>query len=92
MAAQHETSTRLLSERVALLEKNQYEAQGKSVATSPMSEELIKEMRASREYRSTTRGHTEGMTALWGYIIAFLSAISMAISVGHILFSKGPGP
>jgi hypothetical protein len=90
MASTHEQAQRLMGERVTLLEKNQYEAQGKSVATSPMTDELVKEMRLSREYRSTTMGQKEGMSAIWGYIIAAIATISTVISVAHILFSKGP--
>jgi hypothetical protein len=89
IAVQHDQFAAAMGQRVALLEKNQYEAQGKSVATSPMTDELVKEMRASREYRSTTTGHQEGMSAIWGYIIAAIATISMIISAGHILFSKG---
>jgi hypothetical protein len=89
IAMQHEAFAKSLGDRITLLEKNQYEQQGKSVATSPMTEELIKEMRASREYRSTSEGKHDGMTSLWGYIIAFFTLVSMAISIGHILFGSG---
>lgn len=89
MAAQHEQFAKALGERVALLEKNQYEAQGKSVASSPMTKELIKEMGESRRYRNTEIGQQEGMSAVWGYIIAAIAAISAIITTAHIMFGNG---
>lgn len=89
IATQHEVFGKALGERVTLLEQKQYEAQGRSRIADPQQSEFVGELKRLRDTSTLRTGRSEGMSAVWGYIIAFLSAVSMAISVGHILFSKG---
>lgn len=88
MATQHEQTTRLISERVTLLEKNQYEAQGKSGVVDPQQSEYVAELKRLRETSTLRTGASEGMSAMWGYIIAAIATISAIVTMAHILLSR----
>src|ERR1035437_343982 len=58
-----------LTDRLALLEKKQYENQGKSAVTDPQMELLIKRMDSVIESRATDTGKGKGRSDMVGWII-----------------------
>jgi len=70
-----------LTDRIALLEKSQYEQKGRSGISDPMTEELVKEMRLSRADRAEHTGQREGMSSIVGYILAAIAALSSGVAI-----------
>jgi hypothetical protein len=70
-----------LTERIALLEKSQYEIKGRSGMSDPITEELVKEMRLSRADRAEHAGKKDGMSSIVGYILAAVAALSSGIAI-----------
>jgi len=85
IAAQLSTLVGTINERIAALEKSSYEGVGKQKITDPAMTELIQEVKALREARSTTTGHGEGATARRGYVAGgsglLVALVGMAVAV-----------
>lgn len=69
MAAQQDTLTRQFNDRIAQIEKSQYESKGKSGVTDPLFESLIRKMDLVAERLSTDKGTKEGTTSSMEWII-----------------------
>lgn len=68
-----------LIDRIALLEKSQYEGVGKGRITDPMMGELLNEVKSLRESRSTGKGSSEAYTKFIGWIIAAAAVVYQLI-------------
>ena len=71
-----------LTDRLALLERKQYENQGKSSVTDPQFDALIKKIDSLGESRATTTGTGTGRKEMYGWIIGgimFLIAVASFI-------------
>jgi hypothetical protein len=82
MATQSQTTNAQLSDRLALLEKAQYENQGRQRVSDPAMDNLALEVRKLTESRALGTGKSEGVSNSWGYIvggIGLLIAIVMAV-------------
>ena len=58
-----------LTDRLALLEKKQYENQGKSSVTDPQLDALLKKMDTVIESRATNTGQGMGRKEMYGWIV-----------------------
>jgi|ERR1035437_6132939 hypothetical protein len=68
-----------LTDRLALLEKKQYENQGKATITDPQMEALIKKMDSVLESRASSSGTGSGRKEMYGWVIGgimFLIALA----------------
>ena len=68
-----------LTDRLALLEKKQYEYQGKSSVTEPQIDALMKKMDSVIEFRATNQGSGTGRKEMYGWIVGgvmFLIALA----------------
>jgi hypothetical protein len=77
-----------LTDRIALLEKSQYESKGRAGVSDPMMMELVEEMRKLRDATSIRSGQGIGMSSMWGYVIAAIAAAGAITSIVHVLMSK----
>lgn len=67
-----------LTDRIALLEKSQYEGIGKGRLADPQLESLIAQVKILSDIQNTKQGSGDGMKNLWGLIVGgvlFLIAI-----------------
>lgn len=88
MAAQTQTLTTQFTDRLALLEKVQYENKGKSGLIDPMLQELVTEVRSLRESRSVSTGTVTGISSSWVMLIGLVSLVSVLLGIYGTL--KGP--
>ena len=79
-AAMEEIANRL-STRVTMLEKSQYEGQGREAVTDPRVEQLFEDVKGLRATRATDFGKGRGMSQLWGYILGAIGLIATILSV-----------
>jgi len=70
-----------LSSRVTMLEKNQYEGQGRGQVEDPRIETLFDDVKGLRASRATDFGKGRGMSQLWGYILGAIGLIATILSV-----------
>lgn len=77
-----------LTDRLALLEKKQYEYQGKTAVTDPQMGELLKKMDVVIEGRAGDKGTGKGRTEMYGWIfggVLFLITVLTFLSKTGIL-------
>lgn len=84
-AATLQSITTTLTDRIASLERAQYEGVGKSRVTDPAIEALASEVRALAAARSTTTGQGQGANAVIGYIIGGVGLLSTIIAIGFAI-------
>jgi hypothetical protein len=80
------------TERLAALEKAQYESKGKSGVADPMMAELMVEMRNMVKAQSTTSGKAEGIGASWGFVVAAAVLVVALLTIGTSLFGNKAAP
>lgn len=80
-AVQLDQLTKLLTDRIAALEKAQYEGQGKERVTDPILQQLLTEMKATRESMGEGKGKSQGINATVVYILMAMSFIGGVIGI-----------
>lgn len=80
-AVQLDQLTKLLTDRIAALEKAQYEGQGKERVTDPILQQLLMEMKATRETvgQGTARG--AGLQAGWVYLLGGAGLVGAILGI-----------
>ncbi len=68
LATQHNNTFERLAARLAEVEKNQYQDQGKQRLADPQTAELAAAVRALQESRAIVTGRGAGQSSIWGYI------------------------
>jgi hypothetical protein len=88
-----------ITDRLALLEKAQYEGVGKSGVTDPQMSQLIREMQIAREAMAQGTGRTDraregrvNITALIGILIAFVGMIGGIVTLVVLLDDPAGSP
>lgn len=81
MATQSQNLTTQFTDRLASLEKSQYENKGKSGMVDPMMLELMAEMKNMREVKAQDTGTIHGISSSWGVLIAVISALALLMGV-----------
>ena len=72
------------SDRIAILERAQYEGKGKESISDPMMVSLLSEVKAMREANSQNSGKGIGMNALWGYIIGGAGLLAVLLKIFNV--------
>lgn len=80
MAQQAQIQQAQLADRLALLERSQYETKGRQGMADPMMDNLIVEMKRLTESRAAGEGRTAGVRLSWGVILGAAGLIGTAIS------------
>lgn len=70
-----------LTDRIALLEKSQYESKGRGSVAEPLQTDFMGEMRKLRDLVTLKTGQGAGMSSMWGYILAAVTALSAGIAI-----------
>lgn len=81
MAQQTQNLTTQLTDRLASLEKSQYENKGKSGLVDPMITELTTEVKNLREARATSTGTVNGISSSWAILLAVLGAVALLLGL-----------
>lgn len=81
-AIQLDQLTKLLTDRIAALEKAQYEGVGKERVTDPIFSKLIEKIDSLGETRSENTGRGAGLNAGWGYILGAIGLIATILAIG----------
>lgn len=87
MATASEKFTAQLTERLALIERAQYEGKGRQGVTDPQIAALLDEMKNLRESRATNTGKSEGIGASWGVLLGGVGLLSSLIAI-FLFFSQ----
>jgi hypothetical protein len=74
-----------ITDRLALLEKAQYEGAGKERATDPQLLLLLTEVKNLRDLQQNNTGRGQGMNSLWAIIIAGIGVISGIFGIISLL-------
>ena len=82
IAAQMESKFSGIIERVALLEKANYEGQGRSKVADPQIDSLLAEVRRIATAQTATGGERRGGQQAWGYVVG---AIGIIIAIVGLL-------
>jgi len=82
VAAQLQQTSMLFTERIAALEKVQYESQGKTAVVDPMMTSLMQNMREVLNDQANKGGRSEGMANLWGILAGVIGIVIAVASVG----------
>lgn len=85
MAQQTQNLTTQLTDRLASLEKSQYENKGKSGLVDPMITELTTEVKNLREARATSTGTVSGISSSWAILLAVLGAAALLLGLWNNL-------
>jgi hypothetical protein len=69
-----------MTERVAAVEKFQYEASGRSRVADPIMDNSLREIKGLLVEQANASGKGAGMNQLWGYALAAIAALSVGIA------------
>lgn len=75
MATQLAQITTQLTDRLASLEKAQYEGVGKGRIIDPLMDDLLAEVKLLRNADATTKGKSRGMGDMWGWVIGGIAVL-----------------
>lgn len=87
-AQQQQSLQTQITERLALLERSQYENKGKAGVADPMMVELVSEMKAMKGAQQTTTGKSEGMSASWAMLIGAVGLIVAFMTIGAGILNR----
>jgi len=80
-----------LAERIASLERAQYQSQGRSALADPAFTELLSEVKGLRDSRSMVTGTGQGIDKTWG-IVAVVVTIALAATGAFVTLNRGATP
>lgn len=86
-ATQFQQVTQQLTDRIASLEKSQYEGQGKQAVADPQLVQLLSEVRNLTASRDTGTGKSQGSNQMWLYLVGGAGIVGTIITV--IVFLSG---
>jgi hypothetical protein len=75
-ANQQQSLQTQITERLALVERSQYESKGKAGVSDPAMADMVVELRALRSAQSQGAGKSEGISASAGVLIAVIAAVA----------------
>lgn len=87
MAATNQSLTTQLTDRIATLEKAQYELRGKSAVVDPQMEMLLGEMRGLRERASADSGKSAGISMTGAMVMGGVSLVAMLFGIASALYA-----
>lgn len=87
MATASEKFTAQLTERIALIERAQYEGKGRQGVTDPQLVALLDEMKSLRESRAVVTGKGEGISTSWVILLGAVSLIATLVAIGSALYT-----
>lgn len=90
IASQTSETVKLITERIAALEKSSYEGVGKQRIADPMQAELLAEVKSLRESRSAGGGRAEGISASWAVVGVGLTLILTVAGLGIAALALRP--
>jgi hypothetical protein len=70
-----------ITERVATVEKFQYEASGRSRVADPIMDNSLREIKGLLVERAQLSGQGQGMSMIVGYILAAIAALSSGVAI-----------
>lgn len=70
-----------ITDRLALLEKNQYQGAGKESVTDPLMQQLLTEMKSTRDIVTQETGKNNGFNAAWLYLIGAVSLVGAVLGI-----------
>lgn len=82
VAAQLQQTSMLFTERIAALEKVQYESQGKTAVVDPIMADMVSSMREMLHVQANKGGQSEGMANLWGIIAGVIGVVIAIVGIG----------
>lgn len=91
MATAAEKFSAQLTERLALLERAQYESKGRSGVSDPMMAELVAEVKKLSAAGVAGPAKSAGAQAMWGYIVGGLGFVAMLLGIAIALVKFGAG-
>jgi hypothetical protein len=77
--------TKQMTDRIAALEKTQYEGSGKEKVTDPIMQQLLQEMKNTKEAVSEGKAKSQGMSAIIGYIVLGLGALLTILNITRMI-------
>jgi hypothetical protein len=83
-AQQQQSLQTQITERLALLERSQYESKGKAGVTDPAQVEMLSEIKALRAAQSSGSGKAEGISTSTGVMVA---VVTVGIALGGLIVS-----
>jgi hypothetical protein len=83
-AQQQQSLQTQITERLALLERSQYESKGKAGVTDPAQIEMLSEIKALRAAQSSGSGKAEGISTSTGVMVA---VVTVGIALGGLIVS-----
>src|ERR1035437_7095684 len=81
MAQQTQNLTTQLTDRLASLEKSQYENKGKSGLVDPMLSEMVSELRALRDAKAVSQGTVSGISSSWAILLAVIGLAALLLGL-----------
>ena len=92
MAQQTQNLTTQLTDRLASLEKAQYENKGKSGLVDPMLSEMVGELKTLREARATSSGTVSGISSSWAILLAVVGLAALLLGLYNNLNKTSTPP
>jgi len=92
MAAQTKGITDQFTDRLAALEKAQYENKGKSGLVDPMINELTNEVKVLREGKATSTGTVQGISSSWAILLAVIGLAALLLGMWNNLKPRASEP
>ena len=86
MATQSQNTTGQFQERLALLERSQYETKGRSALADPQLAEMLAELRGLRTRASTETGKSAGVSMAGALVMGAITLVSLLLGVGVTVF------
>ncbi len=87
MAAQSQNMTTQFTDRLALLEKSQYETKGRAAIGDPQMERLAALVEKLATKESTTTGQREGISMTAAAIMGIVTILSGLAGIGAVVYS-----
>jgi hypothetical protein len=87
IATQNAATVSTITERIAALEKFQYEGQGRARVADPQFEAMLVELRSLRTSRDTTGGERRGISSSWLVLLGAVSLISTLMGIAAMIYA-----
>jgi len=85
MATQTQNFTTQFTDRLAVLERTQYEDKGRQNVINPQMAEYMEELKSLRLQIGQNTGKSQGMSASWGLILGVVGLVSTLLSIGAVV-------
>ena len=85
-ATQSQNVSAQFADRLALLERSQYETKGRSALADPQVAEMLAELRGLRTRASTETGKSAGVSMVGALVMGAITLVSLLLGVGVTVF------